>query len=294
MVFTGIVGLTMAIYAMYERITERKKLISRVSGRLRPVRHNILAGLYSVLCVVGDNIKPASKGKISAVKKRLITAGFRHPLVPSFYFGLSALTAAIVFVFFLAVCHLAGLSVLFCLPAAVLGYLLPAIMVSLKISRRNTAIFKELPDVLDLIVACVEAGLNFETAFLKVSEEFSDIAPVLAAESAQYFYETKSGVIREEALNNLRERNSEPSLKSVVSVFIQSLKFGTDITESLRVYSRSLKTERMRIAEEKAAKAAVKISIPLIVFILPALLLVMIGPAFINLVTSGVIKVLGK
>ena len=121
-------------------------------------------------------------------------------------------------------------------------------------------------------------------ALLRVSEELGEIAPVLSKEFAHYFYETQTGIPREQALTNLKERNGEQGLKSVTDVFIQSVKFGTDIAKPLRVHSDALRTERRQLAEEKGAKISAKLTLPLMLLVLPALLIVVVGPAVINII----------
>ena len=156
---------------------------------------------------------------------------------------------------------------------------LPPVILRSKVKSRNKKIFRELPDTLDLLIICIEAGLGFEMALFRVSKELKDVAPVLSKEFVQYFFETRGGVARNEALDNLKARNGGFGLKAVIDVVIQSIRFGTDITHALRVHSDSMRTERRQIAEEKGAKVAVKLTFPMILFILPVLLIIILGLA---------------
>jgi tight adherence protein C len=123
-------------------------------------------------------------------------------------------------------------------------------------------------------------------ALFRVSREMGNVAPLLAREFGQYFLETQSGLPRKKVLKNLAERNGVNSLNSIVNVLIQSAKLGTDIAEALRVYSESLRRNRQKRAEEKGAKISTNLTFPLIMLIMPALLIVVLGPALINFLNN--------
>jgi len=163
------------------------------------------------------------------------------------------------------------------------GYYLPAAVLRRQASARSRKIRQELPDVLDLLKICIEAGLSLDSALFRVGRDLKDIAPVLSRELAQYFLEIQSGLPRKEVLSSLAERNQVNALSGVVNVLIQSSRLGTDIAEALEVYSASLRTERMQAAQEQGAKVSTKLTFPMIFLILPALLIVILGPAMINM-----------
>ena len=142
----------------------------------------------------------------------------------------------------------------------VVGHFAPRWYLAQKVKRRRREIFRELPDALDILLICIHAGLSFDRALIRVSGELKHIAPALSTEFEIYFYEVESGIPREQALAKLAQRNEEDSLTAVVNVLAQSVRFGTDIAEALRVYTESLRVERRQIAEEKRRKASRKTS----------------------------------
>lgn len=163
------------------------------------------------------------------------------------------------------------------------GYYLPSAVLRYQASRRSRRIWQEVPDVLDLLRICTEAGLGLDKALFRVSREVRGIAPVLSRELSRYFLEIRSGLPRREVLAGLAERNQVNALSAVVNLLLQSNRLGTDISEALRIHSLSLRTERIQIAEEQGAKVSIKLVFPLVFLILPALLIVILGPAMIGM-----------
>jgi tight adherence protein C len=164
-----------------------------------------------------------------------------------------------------------------------LGYVLPAFWLSRATSKRKTTIVKEMPDALDLLVVCVEAGMGLDQAINRVSEELKVSAPVICSEFRTLNLELRAGLKRADSLKNLAMRIGLSDVDSLVALLIQADLFGTSVTQTLRVYSDTLRTKRYQRAEEKAAKLPVTILIPLILFIFPALLIVIVGPAAMQL-----------
>ena len=170
-----------------------------------------------------------------------------------------------------------------CIFLAVVGLYLPVFWLRVKIARRKTRIFEGLPDALDLLVVCVEAGMGLDSAIYRVAEEIALSNQPLADELKIYNLEMRAGKSRREALKNLALRINLEEIQSLVTLLVQADKFGTSIAQSLRVYSDSFRTKRFQRAEEIAAKLAVKLIFPLILFIMPALFVVLVGPAMISL-----------
>jgi tight adherence protein C len=160
-------------------------------------------------------------------------------------------------------------------PDMILGYLA---------KRRQQAIFLALPDVLDMMVVCVEAGLGLDQAMRKVADEMKNAYPILASEFALTNFHLQMGRTRAEALHDLGQRTGVADLRGLAAVMIQADKFGSSIAQALRVQSESMRTRRSQMAEEKAAKTAVKLLFPLVVFIFPGVFVVLIGPAAITMV----------
>ncbi len=163
------------------------------------------------------------------------------------------------------------------------GLFLPSFMLSRHITKRQHRIRRSLPDGLDLMVVCVEAGLGLNAALDRVGREMELVEPALAQELTTTNREIRAGRPRDEALRNLGDRTGVEDLKALVAMLVQTDRFGTSIADSLRVFSDSMRTKRRQRAEEMVAKAAIKLIFPLLLFIFPALLIVLMGPALIKL-----------
>ncbi len=177
---------------------------------------------------------------------------------------------------------LLGLSV-----GGLVGYLLPAMWIKSQIKRHRRGLEIGLPDALDLMVVCVEAGLTVDAALQRVSQELTLAHPRLARELEIAHMETRVGLSRTESLRNLGQRTGTPSLQLLATMLIQAERFGTSIAQSLRIHAEGLRASRQNAAEEMAAKASVKLSFPVVLFIFPALLIVLAGPAAIGLFKSA-------
>jgi tight adherence protein C len=169
---------------------------------------------------------------------------------------------------------------------AVVGWLLPLYVLRRRTRKRSRAIQLSLPDMLDMMVVCVEAGLGLNQAMQRVAEELGTMAPELSEELQLTNLEIQTGTPREEALRNLAERTGSTDLKSLVGMLVQTDRFGTSIARALRVHSKTLRTKRRQRAEEQAAKTTIKLIFPLVLFIFPALMVVILVPAVLHIVRS--------
>jgi tight adherence protein C len=165
-----------------------------------------------------------------------------------------------------------------------LGFLLPGFFLKRKIRMRQDRIRLALADALDLTVICVEAGLSLDQALSRVGEDLRYAHPDLSDEFRLVNLEMRAGKPRPEALRNLAERTGAEDIKALVAVLIQTDRFGTSVTQALRVHSDSLRTERRQRAEEQAAKTTIKMIPALVVFVLPSMFFVTLGPAVIGLI----------
>jgi tight adherence protein C len=174
----------------------------------------------------------------------------------------------------------------------VLSITAPPYVLARRVSQRSQRIRKHLPDGLDLMVVCVEAGLGLDAAILKVSEELTTSHPDIAQEFRVVTQLVNAGVPRIEALREIAERTGVQEVNSFVTTLIQSERLGTPIGRTLRLHSEQMRTKRRQRAEEAAAKAPIKMLVPMVLFILPALFIVVVGPAVIILtkVFSGTIQ----
>lgn len=225
----------------------------------------------------------------SALRRRFMHAGFRAKSIPIFYFAAKTLLAiGLPALFFLYV----GVSQLelgtngtlfFLLLLAAIGYYLPNMILARKVFVRQRDLFENFPDAIDLMIVCVEAGLGLDAAMRKVSDEMYIKSPALAEELHLVNLEMRAGRSREMALQNLAIRTGVEEIEGLTAMLIQADRFGTSIAQSLRVHSDTLRTKRRLKAEEAAAKIALKLLFPLIFFIFPSLLLVLLGPAMIQI-----------
>ena len=166
------------------------------------------------------------------------------------------------------------------------GLDLPAVLRPPPRQARQKAIVKALPDALDMMVVCVEAGLALNQALLRVSEEIVHISPLMGEQLALVNLEIRAGTAREEALRNLGDRTGVSDVRSLVTMLIQTDRFGTSIATALRVHADTLRTKRRQRAEEASAKTTIKLIFPLVFFIFPAMFVVILGPALITIVRT--------
>lgn len=226
--------------------------------------------------------EPARAGRQRDV---LIQAGFRDPSSLPLFLAIQTscviiLPIIVLFLEWFEILKLDGLLyVLVLLIAAIAGYYLPQKGLDIARTRRQREIFEAFPDTIDLMVVCVEAGLGIDMAMSRASTEIHLRSPALAEDMSTVALELRIGASREAAMRNFAQRVGLPEVSSFVTVMIQADRFGTSIAQSLRIHSESLRTRRQQLAEEAAAKIPVKMLFPMIAFIFPALLLVLLGPS---------------
>ena len=238
---------------------------------------------------LGKSAESGAKPDTTNSRLRFLRAGIRHESAHSIFWGskifLSVFTTATFFVLRLLVFKLTSyqMTVIFAVFAALLGYYLPDLWLRQKTDKRRENILNALPDALDLLVVCVEAGMGLDSAINRVAKDSQDGGPELSDELHFMTLELRAGKSRRDALRNLALRINLDEVKSLVTLLIETEKFGTSMAEALRVYSDSYRIQRQQRAEEVAAKLPVKLLIPLGLFIFPALFVVILGPAFISI-----------
>jgi tight adherence protein C len=232
---------------------------------------------------------PAEGWENSALRVQMMNAGWRTPGAAALYFAAKTVLALALPLSALAWLTNTSLAaepyMLFGMLAALagLGYYVPNVVLARRIAWRKRAIFEDFPDALDLLTVCVEAGLSLDSAMMKVADEIELRSPVVASELQLMLLEMRSGFSKEKALRNLTLRTGVEDVDSFCAMLIQAERFGTSIGASLRVLSDTLRTRRKMRAEEQASKIALKLLFPLIFCIFPALLTVLLGPAFIHI-----------
>ena len=225
---------------------------------------------------------PLSPSDVSRTRRWLIQAGFRDAIDVNYYFGSRVLGAALGFFSVLMILGLNNIPML--AGIAGLGFFLPRFILKRMIKARQMRIRLGLPDALDLTVICVEAGLALDQALMRVGQDLHHAHPDLSDEFHLVNLEMRAGKPRADALRNLVDRTGVDDIRALVGTLIQTDRFGTSVAQALRVHSDSLRTERRQRAEEQAAKTTIKMVPPLVIFVLPSIIFVTIGPAVIELI----------
>jgi tight adherence protein C len=232
------------------------------------------------------NLLPVSPQDASAAKRELYAAGFRKDAAVAVYYGTKILLA-VVLVLTALICRdrLDNPMLRVVLPVAGggIGYFLPAFIVGRLVGRRHLQIRLSLPDVLDLLVICTEAGCGLDQAIVNVSRELKTVHPAVSEELSLVNMEIMAGKNRAEALRNFARRTGEEEVKKLVAILIQTDRFGTSVSDALRTQSDFLRIRRRQEAEERAGKVGVKLVFPIFFFCMPALLVVTAGSGFLQL-----------
>lgn len=254
-----------------------KDIIDRFSGLAKPMQ-------------------PKSEYEVSKLRERLANGGFRSEKAANIYLGIRfvsmivgfAIVASLIPFYWTgnALDLLKGSAGLVLAGTLALGLFGPEWILSYIISKRKEAIFLALPDILDLMVVCVESGLGLDAALRKVCEEMKDHHPVIAEEINIANFQLQMGRPKRDVLHDLGVRTGVDDMKSLAAILIQADRFGSSVAQALRIQSDSLRTRRRQIAEEKAAKTAVKLIFPLVLFIFPGIFVVLAGPAAIKISES--------
>jgi tight adherence protein C len=233
-----------------------------------------------------ERILPKSQAEISVVQQRLVRAGYRSESAPKVLYGAKVLTPLILCLLVM-VSGLGSMNpFIFYAFALGVGYLAPDFWLGRKIKRRQNLIRRGLPDVLDLLVVCIEAGLSLDHATARTAKELESMQPDIADELGVTVLEQRAGISRSEAWKHFADRTAVESVRNLVTILIQSEKFGTSVAKTLRTHSDTLRTQRRQKVEELAAKTTVKLVFPLVFFIFPSLFLVTLGPAGIVMAES--------
>jgi tight adherence protein C len=238
-----------------------------------------------VIQTVGEKV-PISPQDASVARRGLIAAGFRSDVAVRVLYGCKILLAVVLLIAVLLVrSHIANpvLSVLVIPVSVLVGYFLPGFFLERMIDSRQMKIRLSLPDALDLMVVCMEAGLGLDQAIANVARELRMTHKVISDELGLVTLEMRAGKRRAEALKNLADRTGESDLRKLVATMIQSDRFGTSVADSLRTHADFMRVRRRQDAEERAAKVGVKMVFPIFFFILPSILVVAVGPGVLAL-----------
>ena len=234
--------------------------------------------------------QPSNVEEARATRRQLITAGYRSGKAPVFFAG-AKLFLAVLMTALIALVPVKTLGfptfsnlVFYYVLAATCGYYAPVVWLRKAIANRKDALQRAIPDALDLMVVCVEAGLGLDQAITRVGEEVKRTHPALSDELNLLAMELRTGVSRQEALRNFAHRTDLEEARNLVALLVQTDRFGTSIGQALRVHADAMRTTRRLKAEELAAKLPVKLLFPLIFFIFPSMFIVLLGSAVIQMV----------
>jgi tight adherence protein C len=293
--FLAVIGVLLYLYA---RSSQRAQMTARLrteidrrgsqladSKRKRDWRGHALAFLQRL----GSAVPVLSSAQQKEVSQKLICSGIRNAKAPVIVSALSVLCAIGLTAGVLLITwpYLDGQSPLLKLVIGVLvfyvGLMVPRLVLDRIASSRRARILQSLPDALDMLVICTNAGLSMGVAMQRVAAELSDAAPALSDELNLTSSEMQISSDVAMVLNNLADRTDVPAIRSLVSTMLNALQFGTSITQALRVLARTERTARMMRLEEQAAKLAVKITLPMMLFIMPTIIIVAVGPALLGM-----------
>ena len=260
----------------------------------QPSSGNILDAAKAQLQVVLEWFakwnQPSNAEEVKVTRHLLVTAGYRSKKAPIFFVGAKLLLAVVLVLLFAMIpLKLLGFPsttrlLFYYVCVAACGYYAPSLWLKRVIAERQDTLQRAIPDALDLMVVCVEAGLGLDQAIARVGQEVGQAHPALGDELNILSQELRTGVQRQVALRNLAHRTDLEEVRNLVALLVQTDRFGTSIGQALRVHADSMRTKRRLKAEELAAKLPVKLLFPLVCFIFPSMFIVTIGPACIRMV----------
>ena len=259
------------------------------SGGDRQARHRgpgIMPLLHRIGQAAAEPFMPKSREKQSGLRHSLARAGIYSPAAVRLMTGCKVifLCGGVVGGYLVGLAWdmlLLGLSV-----GGIVGYLLPTLWLRMKIKANQRNLNHGLADALDLMVVCVEAGLTVDSAMQRVGQELGLVHPALSRELGIAHMETRVGLSRTDALRNLGQRTDNAALQSLAAMLIQADRFGTSIASALRIHADTLRQNRQHAAEEMAAKASVKMTFPLVLFVFPATFIILAGPTVVKMLQS--------
>jgi tight adherence protein C len=286
-IFVLVLGISFLVMSATDPIRRR---IGGIAAREEVSGGHRRINLQTMLGPVAAYILPSNEIERSQTTRRLVHAGFRSPsALQTFYALKTVLAIALPLLVLIIAQFFPAWSTLwvavYVVIASAVGVLAPSVVLDKLLAKRMKKLRDGFPDALDLMVVCVEAGLGISQAIQRVADELVVSHPELAMELSLVNAEIRAGVDRVTALKNLSERTGLDDIRGLVSLLVQTLRFGTSVSDSLRVYSEEFRDKRMQKAEEVAATMGTKMMFPLIVFLFPGFFVVAVGPAAIQLMS---------
>jgi tight adherence protein C len=301
LIFAGLLLVSFSLYLVLKAMGEKQRIVERIEkeGALEPLGVStgdatepagaLKQAFIDLTSRLGQYSAPKTEEELTHRKKKLIVAGYRKANAPIIFYGLKILLAVVLPSAVFIGLMLLGIPVrkmallMLLLTLALVGFYGPDLWVRLAIASRQEKITDGFPDALDMMVVCVEAGMGLDQAIKRVSDEMRLNYRIISEEFGQMNMELRAGRSRQDAMRNLAARTEVEDVKSLVTLLIQTDRFGTSIAQALRVHSDSMRTKRRQRAEERAMKLPVKLLFPLILFIFPALFVAVIGPGAIQI-----------
>jgi tight adherence protein C len=272
----------------------REEMLQRISDAInpQPKEKSLLTAIQKTGLSIGgviehfENVLPKSQAEVSIVLQRLQHAGFRDESAVKIFYG-SKVIVPLLFCILVLVSGLGDAGGFFMyLIAAALGFLAPDFWLGRRIKKRQSKIRRGLPDVLDLLVICIEAGLSLDHATARTAVELKTAQPEVCDELNIVVLEQRAGRPRGDAWKHMAERTDVDCVRNLVTMLIQAEQFGTSVAKTLRIHSDTLRTQRVQAVEEAAAKTTIKLLFPLVIFIFPSLFVVVLGPALLSIMDS--------
>ena len=278
------IGVLLAMFGIAKR---RLNLDRRLSQEAEVEEPSTMAGVTKqverALVSMGEKL-PRSPAEMSRQERKLVQAGYRRKDAVMLLNGSHIAVLLLLLIIFAVTGYLYRQPVISFAMSLLLAAAIPDLWLRRAIQRRQESIQFALPDAMDLSVIAVEAGLGLDQALLRVGDEIDVAHPELADELRLRNLEINMGRSRTDALRNLAERTGVEDLKALVAILIQTDRFGTSVGQALRTFSDSLRVKRRQRAEEQAAKLAIKMVVPMVLFIFPGVFIVILGPAFIAII----------
>ena len=293
-------SVALGVLATAGLVTNRGSLRRRLQGEAGPTARrefSLRAGegrswLERFLKPLGQHLTPSDDVRVNSMRMRLVQAGFMQRSAVGSYYAMRLICAIALPLIILILMPLLSKNMstnqllVFGASAILVGLYLPPALLSKKIEARQLEIYEGFPDALDMMLVCVEAGLGLDAAINRVGHEIGKAHQVLGEQMELVGLEMRAGKPRHEALRNLADRTGVEEVRSLVTLLIQSDALGSSIAQSLRVHAEDMRARRMLKAEEKAHKLPVKLSIPLILCVLPSLMIVILSPAALRIIDS--------
>ena len=280
-------GVSIILMGVTDPIRRRLGMVNEAE----PEKGTLALKIMTAVGPVAAFVLPKEELERNKVKRDLYRAGFHSPQALQIFYALKAvLTIALAVITLLATRFMPNLDgqsiMMYVAVAAAVGLLVPNYVLTKSLERHMRLLRNGFPDALDLLVVCVESGLGLGPALQRVADEINVSHPELSTELATVNAEMRAGVQREKALKNLAERTGLPDIRGLVTLLVQSMRFGTSVADALRIYSEEFRDKRMQAAEELAAKIGTKMIFPLVLCMFPVFFVVAVGPAALRIIDA--------